>query len=121
MFMPRGKMTWQWSFGVAKHDASKYILEYESSPIPQNVFNKIYALFVKRLINKPMGDLKVGEVITIPLEMVNKNSTALLFGLPKVQPKDEKLITKNIEAMYLERHKDGWVIRADVVGIRRVR
>jgi hypothetical protein len=116
----RNKISWEWEFAIDRTNEALYCLELESSDIKDKVFLNAYRQFVKKLMDSDLANLLVGESFEVPKEMIKHNSMALMFSLPKVRPKDEKLLTKELKRIVFTRVIDGWRIKLTLEGVRRV-
>jgi len=116
----RNKISWEWEFGIDRTNEANYCLEMVSGTIKDKVFLNAYRQFVKKLMDSDLGNLQTGESIKVPKELIKHNSMALMFSLPKIKPKGEKLLTKIITGIIFTRQKDGWQIKLTLEGVRRV-
>jgi hypothetical protein len=116
----RNKISWEWEFGIDRHNEALYCLTLESNAVKDKVFLNAYRQFVKKLMDSDLANLQVGQSFEVPKEMIKHNSMALMFSLPEVKPKDEKLLTKELKEIKFTRVIDGWKIKLTLEGVRRV-
>lgn len=116
----RDKISWRWEFGVKKSDKAVYRLEFVSKPISGKLFERVAGRYVQQVYGRSVGDVDLGGVFELPLDVVKHNEQAVLLGLPRVRVFGEKLLTKSVVGMRYERVGLDWVVRIDVEGIRRI-